>query len=350
MKYAIIGLMMFLSAALIGCSEKSTTPDITADTSASTLPPEVQKLIDEYVDVEADISPDIAFDAMTPGENLVGFDVFSVTFLWGDIFGNSPDVQTTDWSGSLHVNGQGHVRVGYEIDFEPGEDYILPAVSVDQVHWVSYTTYDVDGINFIVFISPVSPDNVPASITFETGPLTLNLTYRQLFRHAAFYPVDDSRGVVVHSQVIWQNSCPGGTMVGQWIKETNNSNQGHFQGEWIDHTGEPVGYMSGQFWTNEDGTRQFSGDVSGITTDQVIAELNGVWAYDDPRLCPVCGDDHGFFRGRFHYIDGSDRRGFLKGIFGDYNLSPDLDTLPYYGIWREHCTYVSPDVPNANSE
>jgi len=352
MKYALIGAVTVFLAALLGCGQQSTAPDKTAGPAAvsTIMPPEAQKLLNEYIVPDGELSPEIIFSSLDPGANFVGYDVFSVTFLWGDIFGNSPDIATTDWSGGLQVNGQGHIRVGYEIDFEPGEDYILPAVSVDHVQWVSYTTYDIDGINFLVYLSPVSTADVPISITFGTEPFTLRLTYRQLFKHAVFYRIDESRGVAVHSQVIWQNVCPGGTMAGRWIKETNNSNQGNFEGQWINHAGQPIGYMSGQFWTNEDGSRQFSGNVSGLETDQVIAELSGVWAYDDMRLCPICGDDHGFFRGSFHYIDGSDRRGCLKGIFGDYNLPPDLDTLPYHGVWRNYCPYTTPDEPDVSAE
>ncbi len=349
MKILLAGTIMIFLIALAGCGRQSTSPDGTAGpaTASSTMPPEAQKLLDQYVGPDDEPSPNVVLDALNPGENLTGYDVFSVTFIWGDIFGGSSPSVTTDWSGGLSVEDQGHVRVGYEIDFEPGEDYILPAISVNQVRWVSYTTYDIDGVNFIVYLSPITPSNVPVSILLETGPFTLRLTYDQLFRHSAFYPVDESRGVLVHSHVIWQNSCPGGTMLGNWVKETNNSSQGYFHGRWLDHTGQPVGYMSGQFWTNNDGSREFSGSVSGIITDQFIAELKGVWAYDDPRLCPMCGDDHGFFYGGFHYIDGSDRRGWLKGVFGDYNLPPDADTLPYYGFWRTQCPYISPNDASA---
>lgn len=348
MKTLLVGLLSVCLTVFVGCDRQTTAPENAGSvTASSTMPPEAQKLLDEYVGPDDESSPTAALNALNNGQNLTGYDVFSVTFVWGDIFGGSSSTETTDWSGDLSVEGQGQIRVGYEIDFEPGEDSILPAASVDQVHWVSYTTYDFDGVNFVVYLSPITPSNVPTAILFQTGPLTIRLTYDQLFRFSAFYQLNDSRGVVVYSRVIWQNSCPGGAMIGDWIKETNNSNQGNFHGEWLDHSGEPVGYMSGQFWTNNDGSREFSGNVSGIITDQVIAELHGVWAYDDPRLCPMCGDDHGFFYGRFHYIDGSDRRGWLRGVIGDYNLPPDADTLPYSGFWRVQCPYIPPNDPSA---
>jgi hypothetical protein len=349
MKFPLIGAVMAFLIVFAGCGQQATSPDSTSGpvTASTTIPPEAQKLLDEYVGPDGDTPPAATLNALNADQNPNGYDVFSVTFVWGDILGGSSPAVTTDWSGGLDVEGEGHVRVGYQIDFEPGEDYILPANSEGHVQWVSYTNFDFDGLNFVVFLSPVTPSNVPAAIVFQTGPFTLRLTYDQLFRYSAFYPLDESRGVLVHSQVIWQNSCPGGTMVGDWIKETNNSSQGRFHGEWLDHTGEPIGYMSGQFWTNDNGSREFSGNVSGIITDQVIAELRGAWIYDDTRLCPICGDGHGLFYGRFNYIDGSDRQGWLKGVFGDYNLPPDADTLPYYGFWRTNCPYVSPHEPSA---
>lgn len=334
-----------LVLAFTGCGERSTTPH-QVDGSAVTplpIPDDLQTLIDPYIVPEGGIPDEIQLGYLEPtnADYVDGYDVFSVTFLWGDIFGSNPSsVAPTDWSGNLTVNGDGMVRVRYVIDFEPGEDSILPVLTPTTAAWASTTLQDVDGINFVVYMKRVTPSNVPSCIVFSTEPFTVRLLHRQLFNYAAFYQVGETKGVAVHSRVIWQNTCPGGTMEGLWIKQSFD--QGRLQGRWFDHTGEPIGYMSGTFWTNDDGRREFSGSVSGIYADVVIAEFHGIWNYDDTRLCPMCGDDHGYFIGRFKYLT-NDRHGVLKGVFGDYSLPADQDTLPYIGIWRENCVFATPE-------
>jgi hypothetical protein len=344
MRNLLYVLAVSLVLVLTGCSEHETstepTPEITY--SIHDIPNDYQIFLDSLILEESEQPPIFDMEAYGfPDDNALSqYDVFSVTFLWGDLFGNSSsDVAMTDWSGTLTVDNDGLVRVRYTIDFEPGQDSILVVNTPDMAAWVSYTAQDFDGVNFLVYISRLSPDVVQPSITFETGPFILSLNYRQLFNYAAYYQIDNSKAVVVHSQVVWTNSCPGGTMQGEWIKETDQ--QGRFQGFWIDRSGEPIGYMVGNFWTNEDYSRQFSGSVSGIYADVVIAELQGIWEYDDYRLCPICGDDHGYFRGKFTYLM-EDREGYLKGVFGDWSLPPDRDTLPFVGVWQTNCPYVTP--------
>jgi hypothetical protein len=101
-----------------------------------------------------------------------------------------------------------------------------------------------------------------------------------------------------------------------------------------------TGYFNGEFWINDDGTREFSGHVSGYYTDQVIAEFNGRWFYDDFRMCPMCGAGHGGFLGRFEMVDGQGR-GRIRGVFGDYTDPPEKLALPLKGIWQTSCGFIT---------
>jgi hypothetical protein len=135
--------------------------------------------------------------------------------------------------------------------------------------------------------------------------------------------------------------CPHGFFEGKWVQDTANVDQGHFLGRWTDRTGATTGILSGRFWTTDDGQRLYEGNVSGVVTDQIIALVHGVWYYDDARLCPVCGQGHGVLHGRVKFVE-SDRHGVMRGVFGDYELSPFERTLPMKGAWTLRCRDLSP--------
>jgi hypothetical protein len=133
--------------------------------------------------------------------------------------------------------------------------------------------------------------------------------------------------------------CEHGTLDGQWIRNSIFSDDGTFHGLWIDQDGEYIGYYHGQYWATPDNQRLFSGEISGYITDQVLGYMFGIWYYDDPRLCPMCGTGHGQFRGYFYYLEQTGK-GLLKGEFG---WADDVlqDTLPMTGVWKFYCFPVT---------
>lgn len=339
-----IGFFFTVVALLIvaGCGEHATEPEPEPQGTiiAMALPDDWWDFMQPYVILEDDAWPVITGSRgeAIPYELTENCDVYSVTFAWSDLFGGIPNGNITDWSGTVSLNADGVVHVLYEIGFEAGQDSVLATTMPSMAAWASSTAMDFDGLSFLVFVPRDNTGLAEVTLTFETELITLNFTTSELKRLAAFYPVDDSRGVGVFSRLLWQPACPGGLIDGHWVKDAFGSGQGNISATWRDYTGEPIGYFTGAFWTNEDGRGEFSGTVSGYITDHVIAEVSGRWYYDDYRVCPLCGEGHGFFSGTFMYLD-REGSGRVWGEFGDMNLAPDETDLPMLGIWREDCLY-----------
>ncbi|MCP4709614.1 MAG: hypothetical protein GY869_13385, partial [Planctomycetes bacterium] len=275
-----------------------------------------------------------------PDDNTDEYDVYAVTFLWGQL-GSVPSVDAapTDWSGQLSSNAPVAIDIRHLIDFEPGQDSLLPVASVATAEWVSGTGWDIDGISFKVRVQRHHTDVVPSALIFETAPITLRFPFHQLEYFAAYYPVGNGQGVAVLARRIWHGSCPTGALRGTWNWHDNTNSNGTFGGLWLDNDGNPIGSYSGEFWTNNDGTRELRGWVSGLTTLQIVAEFKGRWRFDDPRLCPTCGDDHGWFCGKIHWLNNN-TSGVMKGHFGDLTNATDAAALPMVAVWKKICPYA----------
>jgi hypothetical protein len=262
---------------------------------------------------------------------------------------SSVNIDTVDWSGTLTVhNGEGYVFVRCMIDFEPGEDSVLFHDNPMFAIWVSKTYMDFDGLSFLVFMKwrNINSDYLAQSLWYETEYFNLQFSIHQLAYMTVYHSVENVGGVLIHSRRIWQNTCPGGLIQGTWIKSGNFTDSGSFEGYWADHLGEPIGYLNGIYWrdnVNDVYAGQLIGSVSGIVTDQVIAELTGHWVYDDPRMCPMCGEGHGLFWGTFTNVSDSGW-GRFEGEFGDYSLPPDDIEMPMSGIWYYQCPWTTSNL------
>jgi hypothetical protein len=199
------------------------------------------------------------------------------------------------------------------------------------VVWVSLTSGDFDGLHFIIRLPKSSPAATPVAITFATTPFTLQMTAKQMVWFSAYYQISNTSGIAIHSQQI--NTQAHGLMEGHWIKATIAGDSGSFNGLWLDQSGNPTGVFSGIFWTQNDGQRLFSGNVSGNPTAQIIAYIHGSWYYDDPRDCALCGSGHGKFSGYFKYASSVADVGIIGGEFGDLSLPPNQLDLPLSGFW-----------------
>jgi hypothetical protein len=122
-------------------------------------------------------------------------------------------------------------------------------------------------------------------------------------------------------------------MAGRWIKDKDSHEQGLLEGLWFGHNGDTIGYLSGRFWTDDQGRGLLEGSVSGYITDQVIVSLHGTWFYDDYRLCPICGMGHGQFKGKFFELNRN-VSGYFIGEFGNYALPPNDQIMPFRGKWH----------------
>ncbi len=154
-----------------------------------------------------------------------------------------------------------------------------------------------------------------------------------------------SNGVAIFARQLHPHVCNEGLMTGEWLKDNLAGYSGSLSGVWMNEAGDSVGYFAGTFDSDSSGWRSFHGTVSGLLTTQVIAEFNGTWYYDDPRMCPICGSGHGQYTGTYRYLDGSSS-GRIQGTFG--YPSDDWDNhLPLHGTWEQFCPWVSYDMASA---
>lgn len=344
-------LFGFVALIIVGCDGDRVSPVEPGQKQATqaTMPEDIRRTLEAHEADGADV--DLSVLRMEgfgdPTSSLWdNYDVYALTVLWGEYPGiPGPTVPGTDWSGTLSVeNGNGLIDVAAEIDFEHGQDSVIPHNSAHFAAWVSVTNGDIDGLSFLVFLDRTNDAAITPQVHFSTPLFDLVLDRSQLAHHAAFYVVGNTHAVAVLSRQIWQNTCPGGFLKGNWVQYSNVGDTGYFQALWLDRAGAPVGLMTAVYWTNDDGTRLYQGTISGVITDVVLGEVNGVWCYDDPRMCPLCGIGHGWFRGRFLLYemgDDPEREGSMGGVFGDYALPIESRVLPLQGIWTVDCPNVT---------
>jgi len=346
MKKIIFLLPILLLLLAFGCSRNDNAPIKPVDNppQSSEMPDLVRNLLNQntfsYDDsagiesLSADFNPPSLFDT--------SYDIYAVAFLWGHLFnlsGTLPAI-TTDWTGSLYINGVANIAITRAISFERGQDSLLPRISPAMVEWISITNGDFDGIACLIFLKRGVVYVMAPTLHFATPPLNLEFSFDKLEKLSAYYVVDSTNAVAVQARRIYPRVCPEGIMIGEWIKVSNAGDSGFIKGEWLDQNSEPRGVFAGVFWTTADGQRPFYGWVSGQNTTQIIAYMRGIWLYDDPRDCPLCGTGHGRYKGIFKYAS-EPGIGIVEGEFGDYSLPPGSLVLPLKGVWKTICPHMN---------
>jgi hypothetical protein len=337
MRYVVSFVAAVTALLIIGCSTRSTT-------STEKMPEEVRALLDTYGMTEQKIvenADGVQTECILPPVPDPEYGVYAVTFIWGRLLAaRVAPPEATDWSGCLGVSGvEGVVKAIFPIDFEDNEDYLDDVDSSSCACWVSKTSGDFDGLGFLVRVREVSAltDCVPY-LYFKTVPFFIELPIPKLNCYAAYFPVNDSEGVAILARRVGGIACPRGFMKGEW-EPAAGGDDGIFRGMWYDLFGVPVGSMSGSFET-VDGIGLFKGCLSGVYLTVVLAELEGTWSYDDPRVCVTCGQGHGWFEGKFRYLNCK-RTGVMLGEFGDFSsvseTALEKRALPLKGIWRVNC-------------
>ena len=354
MKTRVIILMAFFILFYAGCSEKqeAIVDSGSNQQSPTEMPAEVKSLLDQYtipdgVDLPEIVAAPADFDLSSINDSI--YDVYLVAFLWGELLNVGPPINIPlDWSGSLSVNGPSFVKTVNPVDFERGEDSLVPDNQSSAEYWASYTDNDLDGLLFLVLYDKVTPTFAPQILTFTTSPITLQFNFDQLIHLFAYYQVDPVNSVAVAARKIRLHRCREGYFSGEWRKSDTSDFTGNFEGLWFSRNSDTLGVLSGHFWKNNDGVQLLEGWVSGLYTDQIIAELHGHWFFDDYRMCPICGASHGQIKGRFKTVDG-DAHGYFMGVFGDYDLPPERRTMPLHGRWQLDCVNLVPnDDPAGN--
>jgi hypothetical protein len=354
MKKHVITAVAFFMLLLAACSQKE---DAIIDSSNNQLPntqvpSEVKATLDQYAEPE-----DFNWQEIITAQSDLDFsdindsvyDAYLVTFLWGKLLnmGTPMNVAYT-WDGSLSVNGPSIVQTLAPIDFEHGEDSMLADNQTNSESWGSFTDNEFDGVLFLVLYDKVTPTFAPQVLTFSTPPISIEFNFDQLAHLFAYYQVDAQNGVAIAAHRIRIHNCREGYLDGHWEKSDSSEFTGTFQGLWFAANGDTVGIYSGSFFKTNDGAQLLDGWISGLYTDEIIAELHGVWQFDDYRMCPLCGYGHGWFKGRFQ-MSNSDEHGFFRGEFGDFSLPPDDRIMPMHGKWLLDCVnVVIDDHPQGN--
>jgi hypothetical protein len=337
MKRLLILFNITLLMLILGCSQERTTPTQSeAEPQGSAIPNSWQNTLDSL-----DIREPLLYDQILDPTNSLpllsdpDMDFYAVTFIWGRLPLAPPsDGPAIDWGGSIFADcAKGEVLDA--ISFEPGQDSLVVPPEGDLFAWESITTSHFDGIAIIVGFCNVCAIPCLDGLSFLTEPITIELSTDQLAYLNAFYPVDEFNGVVVIARRIPRLDCPRGTFDGQWIR-VDDWRTGRFNGLLATGDGVPFGRMAGRFWPEGDNyVWTFAGELSGIETDEVKAILRGVWYYDDPRMCPMCGEGHGMIKGLILSPKGRPI-GHLVGEFGDWCIECP-DTLPLRGHWAIRC-------------
>lgn len=329
-------LVVLLVSVLFACSKQSTSPQEQAALSTGEIPSEVQARLDQYAILDEDALASLAPGHSDLTNNFDDFDVYAVTYLWGAFFphGGSPLV----WDGRTGTNAEAAMRVVTDIDFEDGEEILADSTRPFTFGWISSTLNDLDGVSFLLFVKRGVEYIVPPELAFETPPISFAIPIDDLGHHVSFHPVDHASGVAVFSRQIRNTPCPHGFLGGKWVFEGNSRTEGMFGGDWLSADHQLEGRLSGRFFTDPDGHRLLRGQVSGVVTDEVIIELEGIWCLTPHLsnvLCPTC-DRIGYFVGRWKYADGSGG-GKFAGHFGEPDMTTDLPDLPFRGVWMQHC-------------
>lgn len=341
--YPIFALL--LVAALFACSQQTTAPEpVTQSTlEPGEIPAEVQAKLDEYIIADEDALITLSSTDPRLSDHNSDYDVYAVTYLWGSFFPGG--TSAINWNGRTVSNAESAMRVLSTIDFEDDEDVIidenLPAV----IGWRSSTLHDLDGISFLLFVKRGVVYVAAPTLAFETTPVSFAIPIEALAHHVSFHPAGQSAGVAVFAKKIRNAPCPHGHLGGKWVFDVNDRTQGSFEGRWLSRDHNTVGLLSGRFWTTADGHRHMSGSVSGVETDEVILELEGIWKLTPHLSTAVClsCDNIGYFVGRWKYVDGSGG-GKYAGHFGEPNLSSDTPELPFRGMWKQHCDHHAGDT------
>ncbi len=352
MQKRVMILLAFFVLLFSGCAEKqeAIVNSSSNQLTPTEMPAEVKSLLDQHTAPDGVDLPEIVaappnFDFSSINDSI--YDVYMVGFLWGHLvpFG-PPSSIPLDWTGSLSINGPSFVKVITPVDFERGQDSLVSDSQPSAVHWVSYTDGRFDGIICLVLYDKVTPTLVPQVMTFGTPPINLTFDFSQLERFYAFYQVDPFNSVAVTARKIRLHHCREGFFKGFWQKSDSSDFRGFIRGHWFNKIGDTLGVVNGHFWRNENGVGKLEGNISGLYTNQIIANLDGFWIYDDFRMCPLCGTGHGQMRGHFQTVNGNEH-GYFRGEFGDFDLPPGQRTMPLRGHWQLDCmNSPSSDIPN----
>jgi hypothetical protein len=347
--FVLVAIVLLLLA--IGCSERDGTAPSSSTTTVDESTPDAQTVLESSSPSEWRAPEGSAvFQSMLDSID-TSFDVYVASFIWGQ-FARRDDTGAipTDWSGTLNFNGVAHLKVHNLVSFEKGQDSLLPQPDSGTLAWISTVFRDYDGINLHLLVKRGVVYIVEPALRFTTRPFSLEIPLSKLDGYNGLFKVDDHNGIVVFTRLLPRRQCPHGAILGVWRRDSTRM-AGPFDGLWI--TGEPTGIVMpptiatgkvfGRFFTtNTDGPL-----FEGVYTDTVGSEIGkvyGKWGYDDPTMCPLCGNGHAWFKG-WYTVNGQGVAGEVSGELGGLpGPTPSVMALAMKGKWRPYCTNAYPNT------
>jgi hypothetical protein len=342
MKNIILILVVALIPLIMGCNRNTPAQDTApavSDDQTRTLA--IQRITEENMPDSTAIEQSLTSAFLNDSSFNVfdtSYDVYAIMMLWGQIPVNSKDTIPVDydWSGKAGMNAVGRMVAIHSIQFEKGEDSLLPQESPEYISWISKTDRDVDGITCLLFIKRGIETFAESRFSFSTTPASFDIGVSRLMKFDTAIHVDNRQTLIMRSRLVYIPRCPKGFLAGSWIRSTNSGDSGVFRGLWMDETGKTIGPLTGRFWTNNDGTREFDGSWCPGMLTVIAGTIKGTWSFIDPSMCPTCGVGVGIFKGKFVDIMNN-RNGTIDGFFG-VRFGSGQTILPFKGVWQAICT------------
>ena len=339
--------LLILLIAMVGCTknEAPTTSEPSSDSgelqpveipeSALQIMQQAQRGVPEALD-NMNAWP---IDSLPPSLSDTTYDIYSVTLLWGQLAPGDPNTAPMDWSGTLSINGVAVIDVLSAIDFENADgDQLIAFDNPAITGWASFTPApDLDGITCLIFLDKTVTYITAPWLTFDTDAFDTTWQFGDLEHLTAWYAVGNTAGLGIHAQKISFSACERGYLEGEWTRHTNAGDSGSFSGIWQDRNGAPVHTYAGHFWKTDDGRGVWEGWISGLMTTDIKGWMEGTWAYDDMRMCPLCGQSYGYMIGKFRWDNENAWSGKVAARFGDPSITPQDSVLSMHGAWKEDC-------------
>lgn len=335
-------LISSASVALFGCGHQSTPSDQPAAPDYEGTAVEANKLLVSTQPTEDQMNSSI--ERVTVLDSVLNVNdtllaVYSISMVWGQIPPQSADQRPVfDWSGNATVNGVGRYAVVVPIDFERGQDSLVPANNPTTIAWQSTTQEDIDGLATLLVLRRDIQYIMEPHFVFTSGMANLDVPIGRMDKFDTVVIVNNTQSLAIRSWRIIRPDCPSGSLSGDWVRVVNTGDSGTFNGTWNGPDGKPLGPLAGRFWTDPDGTRHMKGWWSAGMLTVIAGELEGTWMFTDPSMCPMCGVGTGEFHGRFREVlDENRRSGSFRGMFG-IGPGPGVTVMPFRGVWKVNCT------------
>lgn len=269
-------------------------------------------------------------------ENNPAHAAYCLALLWGEL--DLPDTDPESdpppagdavaWDGSLLVSA-GAIKVLSLVDFERGQDELLPRAARQSLAWRSTTEGDFDGLRVLVLQPPDPTGSVSYdSLTLVVGAYTRTFQVEDLAELDELVEFADGTELSLRGFLVDPlTPAAAGFCSGRWGWAEGDS-VGTFRGHWIGgRDGALVGYMRGHYGFDDQGRAVFFGKY--IHLDGGFGGfLRGEWEASGMEQDPI-HHRHGSFHGEWVSRDGY-ALGRLRGHWARTSDGPGV----FSGAWR----------------